>query len=63
MIKTKKKQFRILFSEKLMDLGNIIVATFVLSQFITEKHFSFVVFTLGMIFAIIVYVISYFISD
>ncbi|MEK7177829.1 MAG: hypothetical protein AAB705_03315 [Patescibacteria group bacterium] len=54
-----KKAFRLLFSEKLMDLGNIVATAFVFSQFISEKHFSLQLFTLGLIIAIISYVISY----
>ena len=42
-----------------MDLGNIIVAALVLSQFVSAQKFSFLLFTLGLIIAIIFYVISY----
>ena len=42
-----------------MELGNIIAAAFVFSQFISEKQFSLQLFTLGFIIAIISYVISY----
>lgn len=56
--KSSKKMFRSLFAEKLMDLGNIIVAALVLSQFVSDKKFSFLLFTLGLIMAIIFYVIS-----
>ncbi|EKD94300.1 MAG: hypothetical protein ACD_26C00132G0001 [uncultured bacterium] len=54
-----KKAFRLLFAEKLMDLGNIVATAFVFSQFISEKQFSLQLFTLGFIIAIISYVISY----
>lgn len=59
----QRKQFRSLFAEKMMDFGNIIIVVFVLSQFISEKDFSFLVFTLGIIIAILSYVVSYLISD
>ena len=59
--KNSKKIFRSLFAEKLMDLGNIIVAALVLSQFVSDKKFSFLLFTLGLIMAIIFYVISYYV--
>ncbi len=54
--------FRSLFAEKLMDLGNIIAAAFVFSQFLTEKKFSFYLFTLGFILTIISYIASYIVS-
>lgn len=59
--KKTKRLFRSLFAEKLMDLGNIIVAALVLSQFVSDKKFSFLLFTLGLIMAIIFYVISYYV--
>lgn len=54
--------FRSLFAEKLMDLGNITVTALVLSQFISDKKFSLLMFVFGIILAIISYVISYLIS-
>ena len=54
-----KKAFRSLFAEKLMELGNIIIAAFVLSQFLSNKQFSFYQFTLGLILATISYIGSY----
>jgi len=54
-----KKLFRSLFAEKLMDLGNIIAAAFVFSQFLSDNQFSFYLFTLGFMIALISYVISY----
>jgi hypothetical protein len=59
--KKSKRPFRSLFAEKLMDLGNIIVAALVLSQFVSAQKFSFLLFTLGLIMAIIFYVISYYV--
>jgi hypothetical protein len=61
--KKSKKLFRSLFAEKLMDLGNIIITAFVLSQFISTKQFSIHMFTFGFILAIISYLVSYFIID
>ncbi|MEK7177825.1 MAG: hypothetical protein AAB705_03295 [Patescibacteria group bacterium] len=55
--------FRSLFTEKLMDLGNIIATALIFSQFLSEKQFSIKLFTLGLIMAIISYVISYIISE
>lgn len=59
--KKSKKLFRSLFAEKLIDLGNIIVAALVLSQFVSNTKFSFLLFTLGLIMAIIFYIISYYV--
>ncbi len=61
--KKSKKLFRSQFSDKLMDLGNIIAAAFIFSQFLSEKRFSFYLFTLGLILTTISYIISYKISD
>ncbi|EKE14193.1 MAG: hypothetical protein ACD_12C00635G0003 [uncultured bacterium] len=55
--------FRSLFAEKLMDLGNIIATALIFSQFLSEKQFSIKLFTLGLIMAIISYVISYVVSE
>ena len=40
-----RKLFRSLFTEKLMDLGNIVATAFVFSQFTSEKQFSLQLFT------------------
>ena len=61
--KESKKLFRSLFAEKLMDLGNIVATAFVFSQFISEKQFSLQMFTLGLIIAIISYVVSYLVIE
>ncbi len=58
-----KKVFRSQFSEKLMDLGNIIAAAFVFSQFLSNKQFSIRLFTLGLIMTIISYITSYIVSE
>ena len=57
--KKSKRLFRSQFAEKLMELGNIIIAALVLSQFISDKKFSLLVFIFGIILATITYVISY----
>ena len=54
-----KRIFRSQFAEKLMELGNIIIAALVLSQFISDKKFSLLVFIFGIILATITYIISY----
>lgn len=56
--KKSKKLFRSQFAEKLMDLGNIIAAAFVFSQFLSDKKFSLHLFTLGFILTIISYTLS-----
>ncbi|PIU37300.1 hypothetical protein COT02_01580 [Candidatus Roizmanbacteria bacterium CG07_land_8_20_14_0_80_34_15] len=57
-----KKLFRSLFAEKLIELGNIIIAALVLSQFISDKKFSLPVFIFGIILVTITYIISYLIA-
>ena len=46
-----------------MELGNIIAAAFIFSPFLSDKQFSLRLFTLGLIMAIISYIISYVISE
>ena len=58
-----KQLFRSLFSEKLMDLGNIVATAFVFSQFISEKQFSLRLFAVGLTIAIISYVMSYLVIE
>lgn len=58
-----QKLFRSLFAEKLMDLGNIVAAVFVFSQFVSETKFSLSLFVLGLILTAISYIISYIISN
>ena len=57
-----KKLFRSLFAEKLIELGNIIIAALVLSQFISDKKFSLPVFIFGIILVTITYIFSYLIA-
>jgi len=59
--KNPQKIFTTLFSEKLMELGNIILAALVLSQFVSTQKFSVIPFTFGLIMAIILYIISYYV--
>lgn len=56
-------QFRARLSEKLMELGNLVVITLAFGQFLGNKEFSAVVFFWGVILAIICYIISYVISS
>lgn len=58
-----RSNFRSLLSEKLMELGNLTIGALALGQFVTGKEFSFAVFISGIIFGVICYLISYFISS
>lgn len=55
-------QFRARFSEKLMDLGNLVIAGLALGQFISGREFSLILFLLGIILAASCYIISYLVS-
>jgi len=55
-------EFRSKLSEKLMDLGNLIIAALALGQFVSGKEFSLVVFVTGVILTFLCYIISYIIS-
>jgi hypothetical protein len=60
MTKAKlKTSFKEKFSEKLMDLGNLILFGLALGQFVSEKDFSIPVFLLGFVLAASCYVVSY----
>lgn len=52
-------QFRARLSEKLMDLGNLVVAGLVIGQFISNKEFSPELFFAGVLLAVLCYIISY----
>jgi hypothetical protein len=54
-----KPEFRSKFSEKLMDLGNLVAAALVFGQFIAGKEFSMTLFVIGIILMIALYVASY----
>jgi len=54
--------FRSQFSEKLMDLGNIVFAGLVIGQVVSGKEFSVVIFGTGIILMISCYFISYVVS-
>ncbi|OGK22604.1 hypothetical protein A3C98_04230 [Candidatus Roizmanbacteria bacterium RIFCSPHIGHO2_02_FULL_37_15] len=56
-------KFRDKLSEKLMDLGNLTLATLALGQFVTDKKFSWAVFGWGVIFMLLCYLMSYIISS
>jgi len=55
-------KFRDRLSEKLMELGNLTLATLALGQFVTDKKFSWSVFGWGVIFMFLCYLMSYIIS-
>lgn len=57
------KEFKIKFSEKLMDLGNIGGSALVFGQFIGNRELSLNLLTFGLIFMIACYIISYIISN
>ena len=52
-------KFRNQFSEKMMELGNIVAGSLIFGQFLYNKEFSLLIFTLGLILTIIYYIISY----
>lgn len=55
-------QFRARFSEKLMELGNLIAIALVFGQFISGRGFDWQVFLAGLILAFLCYIASYMIS-
>lgn len=57
-----KQNFRNRLSEKLMELGNLILVTLVFGQFLSGKGFSLQAFITGIILTFTCYVISYFVS-
>ena len=63
MVKQKEpSRYRILFSEKLIDLGNLSIASLAFSQFLTEKELSFLLLISGILLMVTCYFISYIIS-
>ena len=56
-------QFRARFSEKLMDLGNLIIAGLVIGQFAIGKEFSMNLFFIAAVIALLCYAASYIISS
>ena len=58
-----KQEFRSKFSEKLMDLGNLVAAALVFGQFISGNEFLWITFASGMLLATLCYTISYLISS
>lgn len=55
-------EFRLLLSDKLMDLGNLSGAALILGQFIGDKAFSTNLFIVGLILMFSCYIISFVIS-
>ena len=55
-------QFRARFSEKLMELGNLIAITMVIGQFVASKEFSIPIISVGAIITILCYIIAYLVS-
>ena len=58
-----KPEFRSRFSEKLMDLGNLVAAGLVFGQFISGKEFSWIIFLAGMSLATFCYIFSYLVDS
>ncbi|OGK35842.1 hypothetical protein A3A93_01155 [Candidatus Roizmanbacteria bacterium RIFCSPLOWO2_01_FULL_38_12] len=52
------KRYKYIFSEKVMDLGNISAGALVFSQFISGKELSLTSFLAGIILLIVTYFIS-----
>lgn len=59
MKKSSKREFRSKLSEKVMDLGNLVVAGLVIGQFISERTFSIELFIAGIAVTVICYFLSY----
>ena len=55
-------KFRLLLSDKLMDLGNFIAIALPAGQIISNNGFSTNIFVIGLLVALLCYVISYTIS-
>lgn len=55
--------FRVRLSEKLMDLGNLVIAGLIIGQFVSGKEFSVSLFVIAVIVALLCYLISYIISS
>jgi len=53
------REFRSHLSEKLMDLGNLVIVAMTIGQFVEKKQFSILVFISGIILTILCYIISY----
>lgn len=57
-----RKAFRARFSEKLMELGNLVAVALVFGQFITDRPFSLPVFAIGIALTLLIYTFSYIID-
>ena len=58
-----RAQFRARLSEKLMELGNLILVGLTLGQFVTSKNFSTEQFVTGIILAIACYITSFIVGS
>jgi len=58
-----KKEFRSKLSEKIMDLGNLSFAGLVIGQFVSGLMFNTNLFAIGITFAIVCYLVSYFVES
>lgn len=52
-------QFRARLSEKLMELGNLVIVLLVFGQMVSGKEFSLPVFLVGVFITIFCYTIAY----
>ncbi len=57
-----KPKFRSIFSEKLMDLGNLAIAALVLGQFVSGREISVQQFFVGLMIMVVCYTISLLVS-
>ena len=58
-----RAQFRSRLSEKLMELGNLVLVGLTLGQFVASKSFSTEQFVTGIILAIACYITSYIVGS
>lgn len=56
-------QFRSRLSEKLMDLGNLIIIAMTFGQFVSGVEFSLPIFLTGVIISILCYIIAYIVGN
>lgn len=52
-------KYRYLFSEKLMELGNLTIVALVFGQLISGKETVWIIIIFGILFSILLYAISY----
>ncbi len=46
-----------------MELGNLTIGALVLGQFVSDRHFSLIIFTAGITVAILCYTIGYLVNS